>query len=90
MSNNNNKNTKINEKEKWTSDSESYLTDDEDALPLKMNYPHSSLVSPEEIDKRLQCDPMIEEEKRHDTGAPAGGPDAYDNFGVHRGNYKQT
>ncbi|KAL0384207.1 UNVERIFIED_CONTAM: protein disulfide-isomerase SCO2 [Sesamum radiatum] len=56
-----NKNTKINAKEKWSRDRESYLTDDDDALPLPMTYPNSSPVSPEEIDKRLKCDPEIQD-----------------------------
>lgn len=36
------------------------MTDDDDALPLPMTHPNSSPVSPEEIDKRLGCDPVIE------------------------------
>ncbi|XP_022896807.1 protein disulfide-isomerase SCO2-like isoform X3 [Olea europaea var. sylvestris] len=60
-SNINGKNSKINAKEKWSRDSESYLTDDGDALPLPMTYPGSSPVSPEEIDKRLRCEPEIED-----------------------------
>lgn len=54
------KNTKINAKEKWSRDRESYLKDDDDALPLPMTYPNSSPVSPEEIDKRLNCDAEIQ------------------------------
>lgn len=53
--NNGNKNSK---KEKWSGDRQSYLTDDDDALPLPMTYPNSNPVSPEEIDKRLNCDPV--------------------------------
>ncbi|XP_010519324.1 PREDICTED: protein disulfide-isomerase SCO2 [Tarenaya hassleriana] len=30
-------------------------------LPLPMTYPDSSPVSPEEIDRRLQCDPQVED-----------------------------
>ncbi|KAL2460242.1 Protein disulfide-isomerase SCO2 [Abeliophyllum distichum] len=60
-SNNNSKNTKINAKERWSRDRESYLTDDGDALPLPMTHPDSSPVSPEEIDKRLRCDPVMED-----------------------------
>ncbi|XP_074585946.1 protein disulfide-isomerase SCO2-like [Curcuma longa] len=45
----------------WSRDRESYLADDSDALPLPMTYPNSSPVSPEEIDRRLQCDPEIED-----------------------------
>ncbi|XP_074560220.1 protein disulfide-isomerase SCO2-like [Curcuma longa] len=44
----------------WSRDRESYLADDSDSLPLPMTYPNSSPVSPEEIDRRLQCDPDIE------------------------------
>ncbi|KAG8368370.1 hypothetical protein BUALT_Bualt15G0038400 [Buddleja alternifolia] len=62
--NSNNKNTKINAKENWSRDRESYLTDDDDALPLPMTYPNSSPVSPDEIDKRLGCDPIIQDCKR--------------------------
>ncbi|KAK4747810.1 hypothetical protein SAY87_014396 [Trapa incisa] len=46
---------------KWSRDRESYLTDDADALPLPMTYPNTAPVSPEEIDKRLRCDPKIED-----------------------------
>ncbi|KAI6677934.1 hypothetical protein NL676_038730 [Syzygium grande] len=46
---------------KWSRDRESYLTDDGDALPLPMTYPNSSPVAPEEIDKRLRCDPVVED-----------------------------
>ncbi|KAK4742318.1 hypothetical protein SAY87_000319 [Trapa incisa] len=46
---------------KWSSDRESYLTDDADALPLPMTYPNTGPVSPEEIDKRLRYDPQIED-----------------------------
>ncbi|CAH9100405.1 unnamed protein product [Cuscuta europaea] len=53
--------TKANAKERWSRDRESYLTDDDDALPLPMTYPKSSPVSPEEIDRRLRCDPKAEE-----------------------------
>lgn len=53
-------NGKVNAKEKWSRNRESYLTDAEDALPLPMTYPNSSPVSPDEIDKRLKCDPEIE------------------------------
>lgn len=53
--------TKVNAKEKkWSRSGESYLTDDEDPLPLPMTYPDSSPVSPEEIDRRLRCDPQVE------------------------------
>nr|XP_016449881.1 PREDICTED: protein disulfide-isomerase SCO2-like [Nicotiana tabacum] len=40
---------------------ESYLADDSEALPLPMTYPDTSPVSPEEIDRRLRCDPVIED-----------------------------
>lgn len=45
---------------KWSRNRESYLTDDSDPLPLPMTYPDSSPVTPEEIDKRLSCDPEVE------------------------------
>lgn len=52
---------KVNAKEKkWSRNRESYLTDDSDPLPLPMTYPDSSPVSPQEIEKRLQCDPIFE------------------------------
>ncbi|KAK6136873.1 hypothetical protein DH2020_029385 [Rehmannia glutinosa] len=60
-SNNSNKNSKINAKERWSRDRESYLTDDDDALPLPMTYPNSSPVSPEEVDARLRCDPVTQD-----------------------------
>ncbi|GFP84570.1 protein disulfide-isomerase sco2 [Phtheirospermum japonicum] len=46
--------TKINAKERWSRDRESYLTEDDDALPLPMTYPNSSPVSAEKIDERLK------------------------------------
>ncbi|KAL3621158.1 hypothetical protein CASFOL_036070 [Castilleja foliolosa] len=54
------KKTKINAKEKWSRDRESYF-DDDDVLPLPMTYPNSSPVSPEKIDERLKCDPITED-----------------------------
>lgn len=45
----------------WSRDGESYLADDSDALPLPMTYPGSSPVSPEEVDRRLQCDPEVQD-----------------------------
>ncbi|OVA10461.1 hypothetical protein BVC80_8983g35 [Macleaya cordata] len=55
-------NTRVNAWEKpWSRNRESYLRDDEDALPLPMTYPDTSPVSPEEIDRRLQCDPKVED-----------------------------
>lgn len=45
---------------KWSRDRESYLTDNGDPLPLPMTYPNTSPVSPEEIDRRLRCDPIVE------------------------------
>ncbi|GER28979.1 protein disulfide-isomerase SCO2 [Striga asiatica] len=54
-----NKHSKIKAKEKWSRNRESYLTDDDEPLPLPMTYPNSSPVSLEEIDKRLNCDPEI-------------------------------
>lgn len=56
----NGKDTRISAKERWSRDRESYLTDDSDALPLPMTHPNSSPVSPEEIAKRLRCDPVTE------------------------------
>ncbi|KAE8698625.1 Protein disulfide-isomerase SCO2 [Hibiscus syriacus] len=46
---------------KWSRNRENYLTNDDEPLPLPMTYPDSSPVTPEEIDKRLQCDPEIED-----------------------------
>ncbi|KAH1030803.1 hypothetical protein J1N35_042977 [Gossypium stocksii] len=46
---------------KWSRDTESYLTNDDEPLPLPMTYPDTSPVGPEEIDKRLQCDPEIQD-----------------------------
>ncbi|XP_020082849.1 protein disulfide-isomerase SCO2 [Ananas comosus] len=45
----------------WSRDRESYLADDSDALPLPMTYPNSSPAPPEEIDRRLNCDPEVED-----------------------------
>ncbi|KAF8410053.1 hypothetical protein HHK36_002573 [Tetracentron sinense] len=54
--------TRLNAKEKrWSRDRESYLADDADALPLPMTHPDSSPVSPDEIDRRLRCDPQSED-----------------------------
>lgn len=53
---------KLNAKERnWSRDRESYLTNDLDPLPLPMAYPDTSPVTPEEIDRRLQCDPIVED-----------------------------
>ncbi|KAB2635832.1 protein disulfide-isomerase SCO2-like [Pyrus ussuriensis x Pyrus communis] len=53
---------KVNAKErKWSRDRESYLFDNGDALPLPMTYPNTSPVSVEEIDRRLRCDPVLED-----------------------------
>lgn len=53
---------KVNAWEKrWSRNRESYLADDDDALPLPMTYPDSSPVAPEEIDRRLRCDPQVED-----------------------------
>ncbi|KAL8097107.1 hypothetical protein AgCh_030273 [Apium graveolens] len=57
----NGKEMKVNAKERWSRDRESYLTDDDDALPLPMTYPNTSPVSPDVIDKRLRCDPVVED-----------------------------
>lgn len=48
----------------WSRDRESYLADDSDALPLPMTYPNSSPAPPEEIDRRLNCDPEVEVSSR--------------------------
>lgn len=56
----NGKTTKANAKERWSRPRESYLTDNDDALPLPMPYPDTSPVSPEEIDRRLRCDPKVQ------------------------------
>lgn len=62
VANNKNNNTKVNAREKrWSRPGESYLADDSDALPLPMTYPDTSPVSPEEIDRRLRCDPQVED-----------------------------
>ncbi|KAL8541381.1 hypothetical protein ACS0TY_002585 [Phlomoides rotata] len=61
VSSSNGKDTKINAKEKWSRNRESYLTDAQDALPLPMTHPNSSPVSPDEIDKRLKCDPEVQD-----------------------------
>ncbi|KAK3015053.1 hypothetical protein RJ639_005578 [Escallonia herrerae] len=59
---NKNANIKVNAREKsWSRDRESYLADDGDALPLPMTYPDSSPVSPDVIDRRLRCDPIVED-----------------------------
>ncbi|XP_057982252.1 protein disulfide-isomerase SCO2-like, partial [Malania oleifera] len=53
---------KVNAKEKrWSRDRESYLADDSDALPLPMTFPYSSPVLQDEIDRRLLCDPQVED-----------------------------
>lgn len=53
---------KVNAWEKrWSRNRESYLADDDEALPLPMTYPDSSPVAPEEIDRRLRCDPQVED-----------------------------
>lgn len=65
IANNIKKKTKVNAKERrWSRNRESYLVDDGDALPLPMTYPDTSPCSPEEIDRRLQCDPIIEDCKQ--------------------------
>ncbi|MCL7051333.1 hypothetical protein MKW94_003772 [Papaver nudicaule] len=53
--------TRVNAKERWSRDRESYLRDNQDALPLPMTVPDCSPVSPDEIDRRFQCDPVIED-----------------------------
>lgn len=55
-------NTKTNAWEKpWSRNRESYLADDSEPLPLPMTYPDTCPVSPEEIDRRLRCDPQIQD-----------------------------
>lgn len=44
----------------WSKSGVSYLVGNDDALPLPMTYPDTSPVSPDEIDRRLQCDPVVE------------------------------
>ncbi|XP_074275433.1 uncharacterized protein LOC141599348 [Silene latifolia] len=46
---------------KWSRDRESYLMDNSDALPLPMTCPDTTPCSPDEIDRRLRCDPNIED-----------------------------
>ncbi|KAK2434156.1 protein disulfide-isomerase SCO2 [Trifolium repens] len=46
---------------KWSRNREGYMFDNGEPLPLPMGYPDSSPVSSEEIDKRLQCDPKLED-----------------------------
>ncbi|KAK4340239.1 hypothetical protein RND71_041701 [Anisodus tanguticus] len=59
------KKTKVNAKERrWSRNRESYLDDDRDPLPLPMTYPNTSPCSPEEIDRRLRCDPIVEDCKQ--------------------------
>ncbi|XP_059295429.1 protein disulfide-isomerase SCO2-like [Lycium ferocissimum] len=58
----NGKNKKINGwGRRWSRNRESYLADDAEPLPLPMTYPHTSPVSPDEIDRRLRCDPQIQD-----------------------------
>ncbi|MCD7448048.1 Protein sco2 mitochondrial [Datura stramonium] len=58
----NSKSTKTNAWEKpWSRNRESYLADDSEPLPLPMTYPDTSPVSPDEIDRRLRCDPQIQD-----------------------------
>lgn len=57
------KNKKRNKRNKWwwwSKDKESYLVDDSEPLPLPMTYPDTSPVTPEEIDRRLRCDPEVQ------------------------------
>lgn len=62
-SSSNNNDSMLNGKleKKWSRDRESYLTDDSDPLPLPMTYPDITPSSPEEIQRRLSCDPAIED-----------------------------
>ncbi|KAJ8423124.1 hypothetical protein Cgig2_027338 [Carnegiea gigantea] len=55
-------NKKVNGGERnWSRHKESYLRDDSDPLSLPMTYPDSTPVSPEDIDRRLRCDPEVED-----------------------------
>lgn len=57
------KNNKRNKRNKWwwwSKDKESYLVDDSEPLPIPMTCPDSTPCTPEEIDRRLRCDPEIE------------------------------
>ncbi|KAJ3676998.1 hypothetical protein LUZ60_002722 [Juncus effusus] len=45
----------------WSGDKESYLVDDSEPLPLPMTLPGSSPCTPEDIDRRLQCNPKEED-----------------------------
>ncbi|KAG0469683.1 hypothetical protein HPP92_016383 [Vanilla planifolia] len=45
----------------WPGERQSYLVDDSDALPLPMTYPDSTPAPPEEVERRLQCDPVVED-----------------------------
>ncbi|XP_055809083.1 protein disulfide-isomerase SCO2-like isoform X2 [Solanum dulcamara] len=55
-------NTKTNAWEKpWSRNRESYLADDSEPLPLPMTYPDTCPVSSDEIDRRLHCDPQIQD-----------------------------
>ncbi|KAJ7967455.1 protein disulfide-isomerase SCO2 [Quillaja saponaria] len=59
---NGNGSTRVNAREKkWSRNRESYLADDSEPLPLPMTYPDSSPVPPDEIERRLQCDPKTED-----------------------------
>ncbi|CAL1389484.1 unnamed protein product [Linum trigynum] len=54
--------SRLNAREKkWSRNRESYLVDDDDVLPLPMTYPNTKPVTPKEIDKRLRCDPEVED-----------------------------
>ncbi|KAL9267769.1 disulfide-isomerase SCO2-like protein [Drosera capensis] len=46
----------------WSFDRESSVGDDSDVLPLPMTHPESSPVSAEEVDRRLRCDPRVEDD----------------------------
>uniref|UniRef100_A0A3Q7JBE8 Uncharacterized protein n=1 Tax=Solanum lycopersicum TaxID=4081 RepID=A0A3Q7JBE8_SOLLC len=55
---------KINAWEKpWWTNRESYLANDSEPLPLPLTYPDTSPISPTEIDRRIPCDPQIQDSK---------------------------
>ncbi|XP_021738669.1 protein disulfide-isomerase SCO2-like [Chenopodium quinoa] len=46
---------------KWSRNRESYLRDDSEPLPLPMTFSDITPTSLEEIDRRLRCDPQLED-----------------------------
>ncbi|XP_021753547.1 uncharacterized protein LOC110718915 isoform X1 [Chenopodium quinoa] len=54
---------------KWSRNRESYLRDDSEPLPLPMTFSDITPTSLEEIDRRLRCDPQLEDMfKRYQPG----------------------